>query len=69
MNKNLLRSIMVLHDDTNAKLADYLGITQNRLSAKMNEWNGAEFTQSEIRKIKERYDLDAEKVMEIFFVQ
>ncbi len=67
MNKNLLRSIMVLHDDTNAKLADYLGITQNRLSAKMNEWNGAEFTQSEIRKIKERYELDAEKINEIFF--
>lgn len=67
MNKNMLRSIMVLHDDTNAKLADYLGITQNRLSAKMNEWNGAEFTQSEIRKIKERYELDAEKINEIFF--
>lgn len=67
MNKNLLRSIMVLHDDTNAKLADYLGITQNRLSAKINEWNGAEFTQSEIRKIKERYELDAEKINEIFF--
>ena len=67
MNKNLLRSIMVLHDDTNAKLADYLGITPNRLSAKMNEWNGAEFTQSEIRKIKERYELDAEKINEIFF--
>ncbi len=67
MNKNLLRSIMVLHDDTNAKLADYLGITQNRLSAKMNEWNGAEFTQSEICKIKERYELDAEKINEIFF--
>lgn len=67
MNKNLLRSIMVLHDDTNAKLADYLGITQNRLSAKINEWNGAEFTQSEIRKIKERYELDAEKINKIFF--
>ena len=67
MNKNLLRSIMVLHEDTNGSLADYLNITQNRLSAKMNEWNGAEFTQSEIRKIKERYSLTPEQVNQIFF--
>lgn len=67
MNKNLLRSIMVLHEDTNGSLADYLNITQNRLSAKMNEWNGAEFTQSEIRKIKERYSLTPEQVDQIFF--
>lgn len=67
MNKNLLRSIMVLYNDTNAKMAEYLGISQNRFSAKMNEWNGAEFSKSEIQKIKDRYNLDAEKVCEIFF--
>ena len=67
MNKNLLRSIMVLHDDTNAKLAEYLGISENRLSAKINEWKGAEFTQSEIRKIKERYNLTPAQVNDIFF--
>ena len=58
---------MVLHEDTNGSLADYLNITQNRLSAKMNEWNGAEFTQGEIRKIKERYSLTPEQVNQIFF--
>ena len=67
MNKNLLRSIMVLHEDTNGSLADYLNITQNRLSAKMNEWNDAQFTQTEIKKIKERYNLTAEQVDSIFF--
>lgn len=67
MNKNLLRSIMVLHEDTNGKLANFLNITQNRLSAKMNEWNDAQFTQVEIKKIKERYNLTAEQVDSIFF--
>jgi hypothetical protein len=67
MNKNLLRSIMVLWNDTNAKLADYLGITQSRLSAKMNEWEGAQFTQSEIRMIRDRYNLTSDQLMEIFF--
>lgn len=67
MNKKLLRSVMVLHDDTNATLAEALGITPQSLSAKMNETNGAEFTQGEITVIRIRYHLSAEKVIAIFF--
>jgi DNA-binding CsgD family transcriptional regulator len=67
MNKNLLRSIMVLNGDTNAALADALGITPNRLSAKMNEWEGAQFNQTEIRIIKIRYSLTSDQIDEIFF--
>ena len=67
MNKNLLRSVMVLHDDTNITLAEYLGISDSTLSLKMNETNGAEFTQGEIKKIILRYDLTAEQTMKIFF--
>lgn len=67
MNKNMLRSVMVLHDDTNITLAEYLGISDSTLSLKMNEVNGAEFTQGEIRKIIKRYDLTAEQTMMIFF--
>ena len=67
MNKNLLRSVMVLNGDTNGTLAEYLNITQNRFSAKINETNGAEFTQSEIRKIILRYSLSPEQVNQIFF--
>jgi len=67
MKKNLLRSVMVLHDDTNITLAEYLGISDSTLSLKMNETNGAEFTQGEIKKIIQRYNLTAEQTLQIFF--
>ena len=67
LNKKLLRSIMILHDDNNDLLAAALGITPQRLSAKMNETGGAEFTQGEIRIIKKRYNLTAEQIDAIFF--
>lgn len=66
MDKNLLRSIMVRNGDTNASLAEYLGITEQSVSNKINE-NGTEFKQGEIFKIKARYDLDSDMVDRIFF--
>lgn len=66
MNKELLRSIMVLHGDTNKTLADYLGITEQSLCNKINE-NGTEFKQREIRLIKVRYKLTSDQVDLIFF--
>ena len=68
MNKKLFRSVMVLHDDTNASLAKFLGITEQSLSNKINE-NGTEFKQGEIAKIKVRYNLDADMVDRIFFAE
>lgn len=67
MNSNKLRSVMVLHGDTGGKLAAAIGISQQSLSAKIN--GKRQFTQDEIRKIKERYGLSAEEVDEIFFAQ
>jgi hypothetical protein len=58
---------MKLHGDTNAILADSIGISPQRLSAKINETNGAEFTQSEIQAVIDRYKLTAKEVDEIFF--
>lgn len=66
MNKRMLRSIMVLNGDSNKELADYLGISMQSLSYKMNE-NKSEFKQGEIALIKARYNLDAEQVEAIFF--
>lgn len=66
MKKELLRSIMVLHGDTNKSLADYLGITEQSLSNKINE-NDTEFKQGEIKLIKNRYNLTADQVDLIFF--
>jgi len=66
MNSKLFRSVMVLHDDTYADLAKFLGITEQSVCNKINE-NGTEFKQSEITKIKHRYNLDADMVDRIFF--
>lgn len=66
MNPMLLRSIMVLHGDTNRDLAEALGITEQSVSSKINE-RGTEFKQGEIMKIKERYSLSADQVEAIFF--
>lgn len=66
MNKALLRSVMVLHGDTNKILANYLGISEKSVNDKINE-NGTEFKQSEIASIKKRYTLTNEQVNDIFF--
>lgn len=66
MNSKLLRSIMILNGDTNVTLAEYLGITEQSVSNKINE-NGTEFKQGEISKIKIRYNLDSDMVDRIFF--
>ncbi|MEF9968692.1 MAG: helix-turn-helix transcriptional regulator [Longicatena sp.] len=67
MNGNLLKSKMLIFGDTNQTLADAIGISAQRLSAKKNETNGAEFRPSEIKKIAIRYGLSMEEVHTIFF--
>lgn len=69
MNINLFKSKMKLYGDTNSTLAKAIGISQQRLSAKINETSGAEFTQSEIEKIKIRYELTPEEIDNIFFAR
>lgn len=66
MNKELLRSIMVLHGETNKDLAAVIGRTEQSVSAKINE-NGTQFTQGEIAKIRLHYSLTPEQVTNIFF--
>lgn len=67
MNKLKLESIMKLHGDTGTSLANFLGMARSTFSAKINETNGAEFTQGEIAKIKKKYSLSALEVEQIFF--
>ena len=57
----------MLNGDTNTTLSEFIGISKQRFSAKLNETKGAEFTQKEIFKIKNKYRLSAEKIEEIFF--
>jgi hypothetical protein len=71
MNGSVLKSIMVLNGDTIGSLAEYLGISPQSVSYKINEKvihkKKIEFKQGEIAMIKERYNLSAEQVEEIFF--
>ena len=67
MNRQILRSYMVKYGDTGESLAAALGIQRNTLSSKMNEYRGAEFTQGEIKTIKDRYHLTADDIDLIFF--
>ena len=69
LNKNLLLSKVVLYGDAQKDLADLLGLSVQRVNAKLNGTDGAEFRQSEIAKIIKRYNLTAEEVMLIFFSQ
>lgn len=66
MNAKLLKSVMLLHGDTAAALAEFIGISAQSLYNKINE-NGTEFKQGEIAKIKDRYNLDSDMVDRIFF--
>lgn len=68
MNINELKAEMVRHNDNGETLAEALGITRQTLSRKMND-RDAEFNQSEIAIIKNRYDLSGERLNEIFFAE
>lgn len=67
MDKKLLKSKISLFGDCFTDLALVVGCSRSRLSAKINERNGAEFTAKEIERIKLKYDLSADDVDKIFF--
>ena len=69
MNKLKLESVMRLHGDTGTTLAKYIGISRTTFSAKINETNGAEFTQGEIAIIKEKYSLTPSDIVSIFLTK
>ena len=64
MDRAIFKSVMALHGDTQRSLAEALEIAELTLSKKLNEKN--EFTQSEIKAIKNRYSLTPEEVDDIF---
>ena len=64
MNKAALKSVMILHGDKNKDLAEYLGISEQSVSNKMND---TEFKQGEIALITKKYNLSGEQIKDIFF--
>lgn len=67
LNSLLLKSKMTLFGDNTSKLSEALGISTTRTCAKINAKNGAQFTQKEIKVIKDRYELTDNEIVEIFF--
>ena len=53
------------HGDTQKQVADYIGITEQTLSAKVN--GETDFKHSEIKLLIDRYRLTPEQVDQIFF--
>lgn len=68
MNKQALKGLITTHDKSQEALANAMGLSLSRLNAKINE-NKAEFTQSEIAFIRDRYGLNKIEVNDIFFDQ
>ena len=66
MKRHLLKQKMVDNNDTMKTLARVLDIAPNTLYKKM-QGTVQEFTQTEIHKIAERYNLTAEEIKDIFF--
>lgn len=67
MNKKEFIAEMKRFGDTQSSLAAAMGLSRVRLNAKINERDGASFTQPEISFIRERYKLNADGINLIFF--
>lgn len=65
MNSKALKAVMFENDDTQEKLADFLGLQLSGMNARIN--GKIDFRRSEINAIRTRYKLSAEKTIEIFF--
>jgi plasmid maintenance system antidote protein VapI len=67
MNKKEFKAMMALYGDNLEALSEFLGVSPSTLSKKINERSGIGFTQPEIIKIKDRYQLSADQIDSIFF--
>ena len=63
--KYKLLGIIKYHNDTSEDLMKYLNISSSSFYNKINK--KFDFTRGEIQKIKERYNLTAEQIDDIFF--
>ncbi len=65
VNKNLLKSKMILNNDSNKTLASKLNITEGSMSNKINSKN--KFTPEEMNFIREDYNLTDVEFIDMFF--
>lgn len=67
MNKNLLLGMIKTKGETCKEVADLIGVSRVSFSKKLNEKDGASFTQPEIKKMKNHFGLNPEQTDSIFF--
>lgn len=67
MDKELLKTMMLRHGDTQAMLASEMGLSVSRFNLKLNSKRGAEFTQREMLFFVLRYNLSELDTNKIFF--
>lgn len=67
MDKKKLKSLMVLNNDTGKTLSQYLGISEQTFSMKLNEKHGRSFTKDEVEAISNKYSLTPQEMVSIFF--
>ena len=65
VNKNLLKSKMILNNDSNKTLASKLKKTEGSMSNKINSKN--KFTPEEMNFIREDYNLTDVEFIDMFF--
>ncbi len=65
MNKQKFKSILALNGETQKSLAEYLKMSETTLSLKIA--GRTEFSRVEIKNIKEKFNLTANELDEIFF--
>lgn len=66
MNSQKLKGLIVTYDGNQQTLAEAMGISLSRLNAKINGWDGAQFTRDEMLFIRDRYKLTVKQFDEIF---
>ena len=66
-NKKAIRVLLAEHGDTYEDLASVIGCTVSTVSDKVNGNTKNGFTQPEMLKIKEHYNLTAKDMDRIFF--
>jgi len=69
MDKNLLRSKMMLRGEKDGHLSTALGLSRQGFCAKINGTKGSQFTQNEIKYIIDRYDISDSEIRDIFFTR
>lgn len=65
MNRNLMRCCMAYYKDNNTRLAEYLGVSRQTITNKLQ--GRTDWTRREIEEITRRYNLKPEQVKMIFF--